>query len=183
MDGARDRAASRCADVRAAILAVASRVENDRIRLAESIAHVTPSGQNPLIARAGPIGGPRRLGFLRHRQTSFHPRLVTAVKNAAVRVTEKLEKPERPRRSDPGGVVVDNDRYIVRHTARREEMLDDPEERVQRRRIRIDAADTEQIEVNSARQMVARRTASAGRKIDQKRSSVKTRDRVTDRLA
>ena len=33
-------------------------------------------------------------------------------------------------------------------------MLDDPEERVQRRGIRIDTADAEQIEMNGPRQMV-----------------------------
>ena len=108
-----------------------------------------------VVARACPVRS--RFGFarfLRHRQPFSRPRIEAAVEHAGVRMAEEFEKPERARRPDAGRVVVDDDRDVVGHTARREQMLDDPEERLQRRRIGVDAADAEEIEMHGARQMV-----------------------------
>jgi hypothetical protein len=83
-------------------------------------------------------------------------------------VTEELEEPERASRSDARRIVVDHHGHVVGHAARREQVLDDPEKRVQRSGVGIDAADTEQVEVHGARQVVLAKVFD-GPKIDEER--------------
>ena len=68
-------------------------------------------------------------------------------------MTEELEKPERTRGANAGIAVVDHDRTIGRDATRRQEVLDHPEERLERRRIGIGQADAEEIEVHRVSQV------------------------------
>ena len=65
-------------------------------------------------------------------------------------MAEVLEKPEGAGGTNPGLIVVDDDRRRRLHAASREQVLDHPHERLERRRVGVDQADAEEIEMNGA---------------------------------
>ena len=65
-------------------------------------------------------------------------------------MAEVLEKPERAGGANPRLIVVDDDRRRRLDAAGREQVLDHPHERLERRRVGVDEADAEQIEMNGA---------------------------------
>ena len=78
------------------------------------------------------------------------PRAEPAVEQPHRRMAEMLEEPERA-----GGANARTDRRRRRSAsspdpAAREQVLDDPHERLQRRRVGVDQADAEQVEVDCA---------------------------------
>ncbi len=81
------------------------------------------------------------------------PRRVTAVEHAHVLVPEILEEPERACRPHARVGLVNDDRSVGRDTTTTQQMLDDPDKRTRRRRVGVDQADPEEVEMHSAREM------------------------------
>ncbi len=111
VDGAGYRAAALRADGRAAVLAVASRVEDHRIPRCRW--PIFTSRQVAIVcelARAGPVARRRRRSITRNRQSGPAPGAESAVEQPHRRMAEILEEPERARRADAGLLVVDDDR-------------------------------------------------------------------------
>ena len=73
---------------------------------------------------------------------------------------EELEKPEGARRADSRLLVVDHYRTRGVDATRGEQVGDDPEERRQRRRVGVDQAQTEEIEMGGARDVTGRERLS-----------------------
>src|SRR5687768_10806098 len=94
MDGPGDGAAARGSHRCAAILAIAARIEDDRVFTTEAIVDVAPARENGVVARAGPVGRLRLYGLLCDRQAFFPPRVEPAIEQACVWMAEKFEKPE-----------------------------------------------------------------------------------------
>src|SRR5687768_8877330 len=100
MNGPGDSAAARGSYCRAAIFAVAARIDDDRVLTTEAIVHVAPARENRFVARAGPVGRLRLGRQLCDRQAFSTPRVEAAIEQARVRMAEKFEKPERACRSN-----------------------------------------------------------------------------------
>ena len=138
-----NRAAARRAHGRAAVLAVAARVEDARVAgWPRRVVHVLP-GRDALRASACPVHVVRRRRA--PRATAEDPRASTRrtppSSTRTCGMAEVLEKPECPRRAHAGLLVVDHDRRRRADAARRQQVLDDPQERLERRRVGVDEAD------------------------------------------
>src|SRR5688572_389885 len=89
--------------------------------------------------------------FMSYRQARGSPCVETTVEDTKVLVAEEFEEPEQASRAHSSGVIV-NDDFAVRVDALGlNQMLDDPEERIQRLLSRVDKADPKDIEAARAR--------------------------------
>ena len=66
---------------------------------------------------------------------------------------EIFQKPECPCRTYARLVIVHDNGHVIGNAARRKQMFDDPEKRLQRRVIGVDEADAEEIEMHGAGQV------------------------------
>src|SRR6187431_1452692 len=91
MNRSRHRAASRGPDSRAAVLAIAPRIEYLGIWTVEPIGHVAPPGEDLLVAPAGPAGRRRLRRVLREGLPFADPGIETPVEDACVGMPEIFE--------------------------------------------------------------------------------------------
>ena len=138
------------ADGRAAVLAVAARVEDDGVAAGRS--RRARRCQVAIAARRASRSTRVAAGGAASRVTGNPPRVHAPNPPSSSRtdgMAEVLEKPERARRAHAGLLVVDDDRRRRVDAARGEQVLDHPHERLERRRVGVDQADAEQIEVDA----------------------------------
>ena len=65
-------------------------------------------------------------------------------------MSEELEEPERPGRTDARLLVVGHHRAVGRRAPRDQQVSDHPEKSVERRRVGVDEAHPEEIEMRSS---------------------------------
>ena len=125
------------------------RVSSRTLRLADRAAHVLPGRDGLRHARPLPLADRRRRRLARNRKPSLSRRR-TRRRAAAPTDGRSIEKPERAGGANARLIVVDNDRRRRLDAASREQVLDHPHERLERRRVGVDQADAEEVEMNGA---------------------------------
>ncbi len=148
--GAGDRAAALRPHGRAVVFAVAARVEDHDVRPAEALLDIAPCGNRLRLRRACPRALGRRLCLARHGQGRARPGVEAAVEDLHPRMAEVLEEPEGARGPHARLLVVHDDRGVRVDSSEVEEVIDDPHEGLERRRIRVDEREAPEIEMDGA---------------------------------
>ena len=153
VDRARDRAATCGSNQRAEMFALATRVENSRVFVAERLQDVVRRRQDVATFRAFKRCGfgHRRLG--RHRRAGGLPRSHATVEHFYMRMTEELQEPNTARRAHAGVVFVEDDIFVFTNAAQLEHMMDHEHEGPERSVGSVDQTQAEEIEVSSAGNM------------------------------
>src|SRR6266850_1154377 len=95
-------------------------------------------------------------GLRRNRQTRVSPGVVTAVEHVNIVVAEEFQKPEQPRGSHSGDIVINHDGAIVVDPLSLDQVFDHPKERFERFRPRIDQRDSKYVKASRAWDMTVR---------------------------